>query len=397
MTANTTNYTIPYPEITDFVKDGATAMENIAERVDDVLFAQVANRNLLYNGAMQIAQRATSVAGVGGSAGYFTVDRFRLGLLDSGARFTQAVVSEAPTGQGFVNSVKMTCTTAQASPAATTLLSFEQCLEGLDVQQIRKGTASARPLTLSFWVRSFQTGTFICELYDEANNRSVSRSYTVNSSATWEYKTITFPADTTGSLSNTNASMLRCTWHLYAGSTFTSGTLQTTWGTLTNANRAVGQVNLGSSTSNYWQITGTQLTIGSADTPFQFKPWQQELRECQRYYQRMQGAAAYSRFGMGSAEAANIANIIVPLWVTPRTTDTTAWTLSYSAIGTTGNRLYLSDGTAVFNITTLTLATVTSQRQLGLTCISAGLTTFRSYYFEESSTGDEWIAVSTEL
>lgn len=396
MTATTPNYAIPYPEITDFVKDGATAMEAIAEKVDDILSTGAAARNLLYNGAMQVVQRGTPVTSVTGS-GYYTADRWLVDMSVMGT-WTQSVENDAPTGSGFRKSLKMLCTTANASPIAGAFAYVTQRLEGQDLQAIKKGTSSAQSLTVSFWVKSNLTGTYAVRLLDQDNsNRMTSAKYTINASATWEYKTITFGPDTTGQLDNDNAASLWVSFWLAGGSNFTSGTTQS-WGAYTAANEAPQQANLAATVNNYWQITGVQLTIGTVAPPFQFKNWAQELRECQRYYQRMTGAAAYSRFGMGSAEAATIANIIVPLWTTPRSTNVaTDWTLTYSAIGTTGNRLYLSDGTAVFNITALGLSSVSSQRQLGLNCTSAGLTTFRSYYFEESSTGDEWLALSTEL
>lgn len=285
MTANTTNYTIPYPEITDFVKDGATAMENIAERVDDVLFAQVANRNLLYNGAMQIAQRSSvAITGIT-STGYYTVDRWSFLLLTLGT-WTQTPDTDVPTGQGFRTSLKMTCTTADASPAAGDYAVIRQILEGQDLQAIRKGTASARTLTLSFWVKANKTGNYTVQLFDTDNSRSVSARYTINSLNTWEYKTITIPADTTGAFNNDNGASLEVRWWLGAGSNFTSGTLATTWGAIVDANVAVGQVNLADTVNNYINITGVSLTIGSAQVPFQFKSFGEELVECQRYYEK---------------------------------------------------------------------------------------------------------------
>lgn len=309
MTANTTNYTIPYPEITDFVKDGATAMENIAERVDDVLFAQVANRNLLYNGAMQIHQRGTSASGVTTGA-FYTADRFFFDMSSLGT-WTQTIENDAPTGSGFRKSLKTNCTTADASPAANDYHICVQRLEGQDLQGIRKGTSSAKTLTLSFWVKSNRTGTYVAELYDVDNSRQVSKSYTINVSGTWEYKTLTFPADTTGAFDNDNARSLDVIWWLGAGSTFTSGTLNTSaWASITQANRAAGQVNLAGATSNYWQVTGTSLTIGSADVPFEFKSYERDLVECQRFCQVL----SYSNglgVGVGQNNTSNGSNFVI--------------------------------------------------------------------------------------
>jgi hypothetical protein len=180
----------------------------------------------------------------------------------------------------------MLCTTADASPAAGDFMLFKQILEGYDVQRIAKGTSSASPLTLSFWVKANVTGTYIIEIADSTNNRRIAASYTINASATWEYKTVTISADTTGTLANDANAALEVVWWLGAGSTFSSGTLQTTWGTTVNANRAVGQTNLASATSNYWQVTGVQLETGSVATGFEFLPFGDELRRLQRYFQK---------------------------------------------------------------------------------------------------------------
>ena len=241
-------------------------------------------KNLIINGAMQVAQRATSVTGVT-SDGYRTADRWNVNISSLGT-WTQSVENDAPTGSGFRKSLKMLCTTADASPAAGDYLTMPQAIEGQNLQHILKGTSSAKELTVSFWVKSNVTGTYIAELYDPDNTRSVSKSYTVSASATWEKKTITFPADTTGALDNDNNSSLSINFWLGAGTTYTSGTLATTWGSVTAANRAVGQTNLAAATNNYWQITGVQLEVGSVATDYEFKPFAQDLEECQRYYEK---------------------------------------------------------------------------------------------------------------
>jgi hypothetical protein len=176
--------------------------------------------------------------------------------------------NDAPTGSGFRKSSKVLCTTADASPAAGDALIFVHKLEGQNLQQIAKGTSSAKELTVSFWVKSNVTGTYIAELRDIDNTRQVSKSYSISASATWEKKTITFPADTTGALDNDNGDSFRVQFWLAAGSNFTSGTLNTSWASITDANRVVGQVNVAASTNNYWQITGVQLEVGSTATEF---------------------------------------------------------------------------------------------------------------------------------
>lgn len=242
-------------------------------------------KNLIINGAMQVAQRSTSVTGITGD-GYRTADRWNVNLSSLGT-WTQTVENDAPTGSGFRKSLKMLCTTADASPAAGDEVTINQRIEGQNLQSIFKGTSSAKQLTISFWVKSNVTGTYIAELYDNDNTRQVSKSYTISASATWEKKTLTFPADTTGAFDNDNALSLYVVWWLGAGTNFTSGTLNSSaWASATNANRAVGQTNVAAATNNYLQITGVQLEVGSVATDYEFKPFAQDYAECQRYYQK---------------------------------------------------------------------------------------------------------------
>lgn len=305
MAGITTNFAIPYPSITDYVTDGATAMKSIADKVDDVLFAEVANNNLIINGAMQVSQRSavgTAVANIT-TTEYYTADRWQTDINTLGT-FSQTTIADAPTGSGFTNSVKLDCTTANASPAAGAYLLFRQKIEGQNLQSIRKGTASAKKLTLSFWVKSFQTGTFITEL--QAGSRSCSKAYTINASNTWEYKSISFPADTTTVIANDNLEGLAVSFWLGAGTTFTSGTLQTTWATTTNANRAVGVTNVASATTGEWFMTGASLTVGDVDVPFQFKSFAEELQECLRYRRTFVGGfVGYSSSGIYEGNCIN--------------------------------------------------------------------------------------------
>lgn len=246
----------------------------------------VNTKNIAHNGAMQIAQRGIGPVTSITTTGFFTADRWRAEMSSCGT-WTQSVENDAPSGSGFRKSFKMACTSATASPGASNYCLISHALEGQDVQMLRKGTLSAQQVTLSFWVKSYQTGTFIVELYDNDNNRQVSKSYTVNQSGIWEFKTLTFPADTVGVFDNDNGASLYVHFWLGVGSAFSSGTLNSSsWATPTNANRVVGQTNVASSTSNYWQITGVQLNLGAVAAPFEFKPFSQELRECMRYFER---------------------------------------------------------------------------------------------------------------
>ena len=263
-------------------------------------------KNIVINGDMQIAQRSTSVASIT-TSGYYTLDRHQVEMSSLGT-WTMSQSTDVPSGYGFSKSLKLDCTTADASPSASDYLVLSQRFEGQNLQYLKKGTASAVSLTASFWVKSTKTGTFICELNDLDNSRHICKSYTVNTTNTWEFKTLTFAGDTTGAFDNDNAGSLVINWFLGAGSTYTSGTLQTSWGTRTSANIMVGQVNIADSTSNDFLITGVQLEAGTSATDFEFLPIDVSLVRCARYYYKfgtMWINTQYANFGGAGGVSAN--------------------------------------------------------------------------------------------
>ena len=238
-------------------------------------------RNLLINGAMQVNQRG-SVSTSDGSSVY-SLDRW-ITFLRGGPAATLSQSTDVPTGQGFANSLKLDVTTADALGTTNDFCKVSQKMEGQNCQHLAKGTSSAKKVTLQFWVKSTITGTYIIELFDYDNTRQVSQAYTISSSNTWEHKTLTFPADTSGALANDNGNSFEVVWGLGMGSTYTSGTLNTSWASNTQANRFVGQVNALSSTSNEFYLTGCQLEIGEQATPFEHRSFGEEERLCFRYY-----------------------------------------------------------------------------------------------------------------
>jgi hypothetical protein len=266
---------------------------------------QSAFKNIIINGSMDISQRATSTSSITGGA-YHTLDRFKTFINNTAGTWTQSQDTTVPTGQGFAKSLKMDCTTAKGSLAAGDILRIQQAFEGQNLQYLKKGTSSAESLTASFWVRSNKTGTYVVELEDRDNTRYVSQSYTISSADTWEKKTVTFPGDTSGAFSNDNGESLRFNFWLAAGTNYNSGTLGTTWHT-TNANRAVGIVNLADSTSNEWYITGVQLEVGTAASDFEFLPFDVNQQRCQRYYFKTGGTSATA---VGNASK-NFMNVLV--------------------------------------------------------------------------------------
>jgi len=276
----------------------------------------LANRNLIINGAMNVNQRGTQTTIQTG----FTLDRWSI-LSNTAARVTVSQDTNVPTGQGFLNSLKIDVTTADTSVASSDITALLYKFEGQDLQQLRKGTSSAKTLTLQFWVSSPKTGVHTLHFFDMANSRIVATTYTIASADTWQYVNVTFPADTTGALANDNTNQLQFYFGLLAGTNYTSGTLATSWAANTNANRMVGQVNVLDSTDNNFYITGVQMEIGNVATPFEFEKHADTLAKCQRYYHTQ--SWAISAYGTTSNYPETYLSFPVAMRASPTMTDST--------------------------------------------------------------------------
>jgi hypothetical protein len=239
-------------------------------------------KNLVTNGAMQVAQRSVSETGLGAAAGYFTLDRWKISTGASAGRLTMTQTADGPSG--FANCLKLDCTTADASIAAAENLVLQQRIEGQDLQQIKKGTSDAESITVSFYVKANAVFTFGCELFDQDNTRQITKLFATTTD--WVRHELTFPADTTGAFDDDNARSLDIQFLLHAGSNLTSGTLNTaSFANTTDANRAVGISSFYSSTDNNFFITGVQMEIGSQATNFEHRSFGEELALCQRYHE----------------------------------------------------------------------------------------------------------------
>jgi hypothetical protein len=346
----------------------------------------VGMKNIIINGDMSLAQRGTSEASIT-TSGYYTVDRFKF-FNSSLGTFTMSQSTDVPTGQGFATSLKLDCTTADAAPAAADNLRIQQIFEGQNLQYLKKGTANAVSTTLSFWVKSTKTGTFIAELYDLDNSRQISKSYTVDVTNTWEKKTITFEGDTTGALDNDNGDSLSLNFWLGAGTDYTSGTLSTTWTSVTTANRAVGQVNIADSTANDFYITGVQLEAGTTASDFEFLPVDVNLGRCLRYFWQIQGVSGSNiTLGMGFSNSStnNITYLKFP-------------TTMRTAPSVTGTGLEVSDGNSyTIAVTAISVGQTNGyQTQLNAT-VASGLTVFRPGYTQLAGSTSNYVALSSEL
>jgi hypothetical protein len=267
-------------------------------------------KNLVTNGAMQVAQRSTSETGLGAEAGYFTLDRWRMAVGGTSAgRFTMAQVADGPSG--FANCLKLDCTTADTSIAAGEALLLQTRFEGQDLQQLKKGTSDAESVTVSFYVKGNAAALYVCEIYDQDNNRSITQSFAVTTA--WNRIELTFAADTSDPLDDDTANSFSLQIWLHAGATYTGGTFAVnTWNDVTNANRyaVASRTSIFDSTDREFFITGVQMEIGSQATNFEHRSFGEELALCQRYYYNYVSGNLKSVFAATAILANYIAGVI---------------------------------------------------------------------------------------
>ena len=276
--------------------------------------------NLIINGDMAVSQRGTSETSITTAQYADAPDRWYI-LINTLGTWTASQSTTAP--DGFSTSYKLECTTADASPAADDYLLFRQKIEGQNLQVLDSGSANAKKHTLSFWVRSSKTGTYHCEVehVDGAVYNSI--KYTINTADTWERKTLTFDGYQTTAIANDNTNGYQVQWWLGSGTNFNSGTHSSNTWHSTNANRAVGNVNLADSTSNDWYITGVSLVVGdTAPVTHPYESYAENLERCQRYYQHQNGRYIWA----GDVANNNYYYLTCPIHVEMRAAPTATFT-----------------------------------------------------------------------
>jgi hypothetical protein len=355
-----------------------------------------AGKNKVINGQMQIAQRGTSISGI--TAAAYSLDRWEITPENIGT-FTASQDTQVPTGAGFGNSLKLACTTADAAPAAGDRLRIIQRIEGNNVQDFAYGSASAKTVTLSFWVRSSKTGTYILEFWtrQSASNKNICVAYTISAANTWQQVKITIAGDTATEIINGTGAGFDLYWWLAAGSNYTSGTLSTTWGTPVTANRAVGQVNFADSNTAEFYLTGVQFEIGAVATPFTNAGGtiQGELAACQRYYFRNANGASTGVFASGGAAFSTTQGIVpvvmpVPMRVTPTTLDTSGTASNY--------RLYNgSINTALNAVPTIGAGDSTANVVMLNVSVASGLTAGSNFQLSANSSTTAFLGFGAEL
>jgi len=355
----------------------------------------LSNRNIIINGAMQVSPRGTSST----STGYQTVDRFQLRASNTDNwAFTQThedvAVNEPPFyTDGFRKYYDIQTTTVETGNIGSDeYVDIFQRIEANNTVQLGYGQSggTAKTLTLSFWVRSYQTGTFAFYIYLSGGKMQV-KNYTVSASNTWEKKSFIIEPDGADAQLPSASYSLQCGWMLAAGSDYTSGSTSTSYTTYANANLGANQTaDITSSTNNFFHLTGVQLEVGSVATDFEHRSYAQEYDLCRRYYERWDGAS-FNPFLMAMAYQTTIA--YAPFFWYPKRD---VPSLEYSNISHF-DRLKSASSSVSSAITNLTLTNTGPKFNYGNLYFNHDSMTGGQAILFRNSNNSGWIAISSEL
>jgi hypothetical protein len=339
-------------------------------------------KNRIINGAMVIDQRnAGASKSIGVGVDSFTLDRFYFNNQTDGA-FTVQQSSTAPAG--FTNSLLLTVTTQDSSLAAGQYCFMQQGIEGFNVADLNWGTADAKTITLSFWVRSSLTGTFGGSLRNNNSDRSYPFTYAISSANTFEYKTVTIAGDTTGTWLKNNGSGIQLEMGIGVGSTF-SGTAGA-WAAA-NYLSATGATNILGTNGATWYITGFQLEVGSTATSFDYLDYGRSLIQCQRYYAKMNSLSGnFVGFGSGVDVSSTGALVVINYPTTMRAAPTLAV-----------SNVRISDGTTDATVTSLTTTLYGSDSLLTQVAVASGLSASRGCVLLGNNNAAAYVELSSEL
>ena len=349
-------------------------------------------KNRVMNGGMLIDQRNVGAAVASSTSAYaYMTDKFAVASSTDGGVSSQQV-SDAPTG--FTKSLKVTVTTADSSLSAAQRTVINHGFEGLNMADLNWGTSTAKPVTLSFWVKSSVTGTYSASFRTGNAGTSYTAPYTINSANTWEYKTITIPGATIGTWVTDNTTWAYLIFSLGIGSDYNTGTLNS-WVSVSNGQGSTSHTSLMSTLNATWQVTGVQLEVGTQATSFDWRPYSTELAMCQRYchvFRSTYGNFANISNGMSFDNISHQMQVSLP--VSMRTQPT----ITYSAVGdfavhlpglvrTTASAVAMQtsqcgDFRIVIQVTTASGGNFVSHK-----CIN--------FEFNNSTTG--WLALAAEL
>ena len=366
------------------IVDGTTGVTFNDSSLQGAAASPYVLKNRIINGDCRIDQRNNGASVTLTSGGIFTIDRFD-GVEDTDGAMTAQQDTSAPTG--FINSLKFTTTTADGTLGATQWAACRQMIEGTNISDLGWGTANAKTVTLSFWVRSSLTGTFGGALTNGSFNRSYPFTYSISVADTWEYKTITIAGDTSGTWSTTTAIGIRVQFGLGVGSTY-SGTA----GAWAGAGylSATGATSVIGTNAATWYVTGVQLEVGSTATPFERRLYGQELALCQRYCLKYCGNTVFedvncNLIGFNTTTAYGTIFTVVPMKSSPSVSSGT---------------LRLTDQT---NVPTVTSVVASGSSYSGPYNINVGVNAasgvvqYRPYQLQANNSTSAYLILSAEL
>jgi len=339
--------------------------------------------NLIINGGMTVSQRGTSFTGMGASNVYL-MDRWFVNYGGTVARFTATQSTDVPSNGDFAYSMKVDCTTIDASMDAADLITIETRLEGQDLQHLDYGAATAKTATLSFWFKSAKTGVHCVFFNTGVSTRSYIHEFTIAVADTWEEFSVVIPGDASGVIANANTEGLRVGFTFVGGSNYqaaadthvASGDFATS-----------GQQNLFDNTAHNYFFTGVKLEVGSSATAFQHEPYGDVLARCQRYLCAVKGLTNPMRFGWGYSYNTTVAQWTYVSPVSMRATPTLSHSgTSHFAIengastDTTPSNLVIT-GNGYNNMTTFSCYSQTTGLTAGQGCLIKSVNTSAAVYF----------------
>ena len=343
-------------------------------------------KNRIINGAMVIDQRNAGASVTVASSRNYYLDRFTI-FAQAGSKLTiQQNAGSVTPPVGFTNYAGITVSTAVSPLGAADQYMFEQQIEGYNVADLQFGTANAKTVTLSFWVRSSLTGTFAGSISNGAEDRTYPFTYTISSANTWTQASVTIAGDTTGTWLTTNGSGLRLKLNLGTGTTY-SGTANA-WTSSPYITSVTGTVNLINTVNATWYVTGVQLEVGSSATGFEYVNYQTSLDNCQRYYQ-VYGGVAYAGIASGMTNNTNTQSNFAMLFCT---TMRASPSLNFSNLIVTDRTAY---DTTVSSVATSTISPNGTFIQFNLATTAGGVNTPTLLCVKNGTTGT--LTFSAEL
>jgi len=360
----------------------------------------LSNRNMIINGAMEVAQRGTSSTFGQSDKGYKTVDRHE--FFEQGSPTAVFAVTQESTGGpvGFKYSTKLNCTTQNTSgiPASVHMYMSHK-IEGNYLARLSWGSSDAKKATLSFYAKSNVSGTYVVAMraYDGSDLDYYAAPYTLDGSGNWQYITCEIPANTITTVTSAGIDYgLALEWVVQSSGEYSGGTPLTTWteNATTNQREAGQTADIGAAVNNYWQITGIQMEVGTEATPFEHRSFGDELQACSRYFQKIESlgsVASYNSFPYTGLSRATTIGKVSCGWTTPLRSGPT---ITFSA----ASDFAVVNGTGSAQAVTGTSVIRTNDNS-GIIefTVASGLTAGQATYLTTNNTADPSISVDAEL